>query len=1167
MALQLITGVSGSGKSTMAFDMVIRAAAEDRNRNVFVLVPDQFSQEATRTLVEKNNGGILNIDVLSFRRLAFRALEEYEGDTRTILTDEGKIMLLRKVIGEHKNELKFFKKGLDNPGFLDECKSLLSEFIEYGIGDDEIEEVISEVGEQSRLGMKLRDLRLLHMEMEDRMGEIYRMADELIPMLTEMVPRVSCLEDATICLDGFTGFTPVQYELIRALLIRCRDVIVTVTTDRDDKRQEIFRLSLDTIERLTQIAGEVAVGVNEIITDGFGAGHGSYRLKDNPVLSFLEEHVFTYDGEICETGADELSALQLRVCRSEREEAAFAARETAALIREGVRPEEIAVVTGDMERYEPYLRRAFLTMGVPFFLDQKKSLGTNPLAEYIVSFLTMHTRGYERTDVVRFLRNSLSPLGRDNVDRLENYLLANGKRGYQAYTEKWTVDVRDNGRQQASAPKTLPNGTPIKTTLDYLNESRQKFIDKIEKPVGQLKNKATVREYSEVLCQMMIDNKLRFRLECQADTREENGDRILANEYRKIYPAILSVFDTLVDLLGEEEVSIREYRDILTAGISEGVMGFVPPSGGQVLIGDLERSRIGEIRYLFFLGNVDTIFPKKAGVKGILTDREREQLDEIGGRCGFELAPSADQLYYRELFYLYRVLSHPSERLYLTFIKMDTKGESARVSYLIEHVRKLFHEKDSGKNGIEVIDDEEDTGAEAILGIDRGRSFLLRMNDGGASLVWETLREYHEENKGGRSGAWLDEPPEINKADAGLDDGIPEALYSSTIKGSVTRFETFAGCPYRFFLQYGLRLNERYDFRVSSADRGTVIHNAMHNLYNKMTASGVTWRTVGEDDLKKLGGDAFDEEGKLYCDDKFHQSMRTSYKLKRMRRIFLNTIGYMRSQMKAGDFDQAESEWTFDETIAPSVTKIPLDNQREISLTGRVDRIDRCVDDGTTFVKILDYKNSSRELDLSKVYYSLELQLLTYLKVELQRIEDAGGTAVPAAVLFQAVEQNELKWKKDYDTAGAAADDSKKNAVPKGYVNGDNDYYQHLDNSLKKDGDSHKSEVIPVSITQKNEFGRGSRVLFGADFDMLTDYVHHKIELIGEEIYNGVICARTYQLGQENGCKYCPYAGICGKEERTSSNMTRDLEQINNLDPFWLAMGDMGEEVIEEEDA
>ncbi|MBQ6537689.1 MAG: exodeoxyribonuclease V subunit gamma, partial [Eubacterium sp.] len=507
MALQLVTGVSGSGKSRFVYEMATEIAKRDINRQVFVLVPEQYSLVATKLLTDMNDC-IMNIDVLSMRRLAYRAMEEYEGRKRTILGDEGKIMLLRKVIAENKKELKYFKKGIDRPGFLDECKSLLSEFAEYGVGDDEFDDLMELFGRDSRSAMKLEDLNLIYSAMRERMGDTYMLAEDLISQLTDMVPDLSFLKGATICMDEFTGFTPIQYGLIAALLKNSEkygtDVIVTVTTDNKpingknadlSARADVFSLSDNTIKRLVKTANENGVRIKDEIHVGSGNSKTSYRTADNSALDFLDRHIFSYDGEVYGNQSDDRTGcpIEIRVCRSEREEAVFAARESARLIREGMLPEQIAVVTGDLTRYAPHLRRAFESMRLPHFIDDNASLGANPLANFIMSFLDMVRSGFGMNQVMRFLRTPLSPLDRSDVDKFENYIVAAGRRGYNSFKNTWTYK---------------PNKYMSDEDLVDINSYRETFLSNIEETADALRgSKKTIREYAEILCEFIIKSK------------------------------------------------------------------------------------------------------------------------------------------------------------------------------------------------------------------------------------------------------------------------------------------------------------------------------------------------------------------------------------------------------------------------------------------------------------------------------------------------------------------------------------------------------------------------------------------------------------------------------------------------------------------------------------
>ena len=270
--------------------------------------------------------------------------------------------------------------------------------------------------------------------------------------------------------------------------------------------------------------------------------------------------------------------------------------------------------------------------------------------------------------VMRFLRTPLSPLDRSDVDKFENYIVAAGRRGYNSFKNTWTYK---------------PNKYMSDEDLVDINSYRETILSNIEETADALRgSKKTIREYAEILCEFIIKSKCYTKLIYIAEEFKKDGDRMRSREYERLYPAMLSMFDNLVDLMGDEMVSLKEFSEVLGSGLSEGVLGFAPLSMHRMVIGDVERSRFPEVKAVFFLGNTDDIFPKGAGSPGILGDRERELITA----SGIELAPGAEELYTRELFYMYRILTKPSEKLYLTYTKTNAKGESTRPSYIIQRV-------------------------------------------------------------------------------------------------------------------------------------------------------------------------------------------------------------------------------------------------------------------------------------------------------------------------------------------------------------------------------------------------------------------------------------------------------------------------------------------------
>ncbi|MBO6108836.1 MAG: PD-(D/E)XK nuclease family protein, partial [Eubacterium sp.] len=770
---------------------------------------------------------------------------------------------------------------------------------------------------------------------------------------------------------------------------------------------------------------------------------------------------------------------------------------------------------------------------LPFFIDENISLGANPLAENIMAFLNMVRSGFGMEYVMRFLRTGLSPLSQSETDILENYIIASGKRGYNSFKDIWTYK---------------PNKYMSDGALKKINDLREKFIDSIECAVNELKGqKKSIREYMQAVCRYMIDNRFYTRLlyraellagadhaSAQSDDASKtvstprsdvsDSDLMRAAEYERLYPAMMNVFDTMVDLMGDERVSLKEFTEILGAGISEGMMGFIPQSSHRIMIGDVERSRIGDAEYVFFLGNTDDIFPKGAGSAGILNEREREKIAE----SDIELAPGPAELYDRELFYMYRILTKPSRRLYLSYTKTNCRGESTRASYLIRRVSSLYKYPSHEKPGLVIIDDEADTSPEKKIGIDKGlRFFITGLHDDNIKNTpdWSLIADYYEKKVPSYNNIVSPEP--VNKKEAGLSPETAKALYGDVITASVTRFETFFSCPYSHFLKHGLGLKERDEYTVKPFDRGNIYHNSFERLYKKMQADKLSWKHTEAKKIIALGESCFDEEVKQYHDSLFDKDKRTAHLMKRMRLIFGDIIGRMHTQMALGEFEQELSEFSFD-----------VDADERLKLNGRIDRIDTCVIGNDRFIKILDYKSSAKTLDLELVREGIELQLFTYMKVALEAdIFSDDKKNRPAAVLFQGIDEKESEWDEKYTDHDKYEYKTAHEVRPDGYST--EEAVPYLDSMMAA------GNVNSIAIHARNKkdgtYYDDARVIPESEFLETIGQVSDKLVFGSREIYDGIIRANpfVYEKGHRDACAFCPYKNVCGMEARTKGLMAK----------------------------
>ena len=566
MSLQFIFGPSGSGKSYELYQSVIKESMEHPKQKFLVLVPEQFTMQTQKDLVAMHpRHGIMNIDVLSFGRLAYRVFEETGGGNLPVLDDEGKNLVLRKIAGDYEDQLSVLRGNMKKLGYISEVKSVISEFTQYDIGEEEIDQVMEAAGENSRLYFKLQDLKILYCGFREYLESRYITKEELLDVLSREVERSEMLKNSTVVLDGFTGFTPVQNRLLLELLKYCRKLCVTVTMDeREDPftyrhPYQLFALSKHMVTGLTELARQAKT---EILTPVYLYGQPVRRFLDNPSLAFLERNLFRYRknaGEAENICPGEDQAVGIHVARNPRAEAMAVAGQIRSLVRkEGYRYREIGVIVSDMSAYGDYLKQAFEVYEIPVFMDQKKSILLNPFVEYIRSLLSMAEQNFTAESVFRFLRTNLSGFTMEETDALENYVIGLGIKGYKRWQERWIRRLKDTTEED----------------LEVFNHCRVRLVEKVDGLLYVLKQrKKTVRDITMALYEFLVQEELQKKLKVQEEVFQERGEQALAREYAQIYRIVIELFDKFVELLGEEPVSLKEYEKLLDAGLEEAKVG------------------------------------------------------------------------------------------------------------------------------------------------------------------------------------------------------------------------------------------------------------------------------------------------------------------------------------------------------------------------------------------------------------------------------------------------------------------------------------------------------------------------------------------------------------------------------------------------------------------
>ena len=1093
MPLQFIIGNSGAGKSYTAFQSLISDAMSHPEKLYYVIVPEQFTMQTQKTLVQMHpDGGILNIDVLSFERLAYRVLEETGGDIRSVLEETGKNMVLQKLVQKHQKELVYLKNQMKKPGYLDEVKSLISEFMQYRVGDEEIQKMQEDASDRTLLQMKLQDVSVLYHGFRDYLKDHYITAEEVLEILAKQIVFSEKLKGSVLLLDGFTGFTPIQIQVIRELLASCEKVSVTVTMDvrepflYKEKSHQLFYMSHKMIRSLCDLTKDILDPV--WIEPGSKSRHARAEA-----LAFLEQNIFRYHKKTFSGKQDSIRVFCAGDPVREMEETA---RRILRLVREkGCRYGEIAVITGDLETYGSLARQAFEDAGIPFFVDEKHSILMNPFVEYIRAALEMAAQGFSYESVFRYLRCGMSDVTREETDWLENYAVALGIRGFKRWKEKWVRVYR--GMKEES--------------LLEINRIREKFTEETEAlAVGFSGKKKTVREYCQYLYEFIVKSRIQEKLKIQKEIFAQKGSRAMEKEYAQIYGIVMELLDKMAEILGEETVSPEEFRQILETGMSQAKVALIPPGIDQVLIGDMERTRLKDIRALFFVGMNEGNIPKNTESGGLLTELDRDFFEDQG----VELAPGPKELMNMQRFYLYLNLTRPSEYLYLSYSCSNAKGDAVSPAYLIGTIRKLFPElsterAEEPENLLDLLETPSTGFGFLLSGLENEemqREPLFR------ELYSWYLRspEYQDLTRKLTEAAFARKPADR------ISESVAKALYGEISEYSATRLERFSACAFAHFLQYGLVVTERAEYEFRAMDMGNVLHQALEKFAAELRRKGLDWAELEEEQRDRIAEYCMEQVAADYGNTILKSSARNQYMIQRTLRILKRTVWALQEQLRCGKF-------------VPEGFEVSIGG-------GRIDRLDVLKEDRKVYVKVIDYKSGNTSFDLVGVYYGLQLQLVVYMDaaMETEKNKHPDCQIEPAGIFYYNIKDPMIQTaiRDDLQNLGKKI---YKELKMNGLVNSSDDIIYKIDAGASS---------LPVSFKKDGGFRKGSSVATREQFQLLNQYVKNKIAEIRSHILSGDAEVSPYEMGKKNACAYCAYQGVCGFDKKIPGYEYRRLRQF-----------------------
>lgn len=1125
--VEFIIGRSGSGKSTYCYEKIEEELKKDSSDPLLLLVPEQFNLQTQRDLAKRLAPGLLRAEVISFNTLAREVFREVGKLEATVVEDLERMIILKRIIEAHKKEIVFYKKNINNIGFLESINRLITILEQAGVGQKELQEFIGDEKTGFLFQSKLTDIETIYKSFNEYLGEQFVTIEKNMTILAQLIQKSKKLEKSHVWIDGFYGFTHTQLLIIKELIKKVKRLTIILPMDGIYTKAEGIRPSHPFYESILNM--QKIMGLCEEVECPFTVNYvelpREIKEEKDASLAYLEAN---YLKPYQKAYGQDTDSVILRTYSSLSEEVEETAREIVRLVREeGYRYHEMAIIVGDVATYQTQIESTFKAYELPYFLDVKRNIHTNSLVASLESVLDVLTSSYSYKSIMSLLRTYMLPIEKEEIDQLENYILAYGIKGKKKWHAEWHFEEDEEKQNKIKEIKEKVL-CPIRKLEAYLAQ---------EKKEGQYEVIGITRALYSFLEEIDAYKSLQLLIE----KNKQMGSRLLELENTQMWGKVMEVFERLVDILGDEKLNLMTYKKILETSFSYIKMGIIPPARDQILIGAIDRTRVPRLKACFILGTNEGLIPKIEDSGTLFSDMDKVTLSLL---CENERGPKArlgdlmiNQPLYGSTFNIYTILTRPTHKLFVSAALADENGKLLRPSMVYFKLKKMFKEKSKlVKDPLSEV--ERPMPAFGYIG-GRLREYLEGRNE---EETWKDVLSWFATNEKwkGRLDT-LTEYLFYTNQQHYLQPEATKLLYGNQLKTSISRLESFRQCACCYFMRYGLRAEERRLFSFDRAKVGTLFHAALEQYPKELEALGTNWVDATSEEMR-VGVKNATTHALEWISSAQRETGLFKYTVSKVEKMTQRAVKALTVHLQNGEFIPEGYEVGFGEGQGFPPICIQIDEERQIEIKGTIDRVDVFYKGPQEkYVKILDYKSGQKNFNLVEVYYGLQLQLLLYLEAYLEKHPEyeVGGifyfhinnpyVSYKVGMEKEEIEANSLK---QFKLSGLALDNL--------------DVIEALDKS--KTG-----QTIPVALNKDGSLKKGSSVASEKQFKQLENHILQTIRNLGKEILEGKVSVRPYELSGKNPCDYCIYHTICQFNEEMSDNCYEKLNKLSK-DEIWQAI-------------
>ena len=1128
--VKFVVGRSGSGKTHYCYTQIEEKLKEEQYDALMLLVPEQFNLQNQRDLAKRLAPGLLRAEVMSFNILAREVFKEVGKSDVTVVEDLERMIILKRVVEAHRKEIVFYKKNLQNTGFLEAMNRFITVLEQAGLTHKELQEMMSDEKTGVLFESKLSDIDTIYEAFNTYLGQQFVTIEKNMTLLASVIGESKKLEKTHLWIDGFYGFTHTQLLIIRQLMKKVKSLTITLPMDRAYQKKEGIRPSHPFFESIINM--QKIMGICEDEKKAYEVSYielpQEIKAAKTKELLYLEEQ---YLKLYAKPYPEENSAIYLKTYSCRSEEVEETARQIVRLVREeGYRYHDFAIMVGDLAAYKTQIESTFKEYEIPYFLDVKRNIHTNSLVAAIEGVLEVLTGSYSYKSIMSLLRTYMLPVAKEDIDQLENYILAYGIKGKKKWQSPWTFE-KDEQKQ---------------AHINAIREAVLLPIMALEERLAKAKREGAyhVLSITKALYYFLEDIGAYQTIQGLIEKSKEEGNRLLELEHTQMWGKVMEVFERLVDILGEEEMSLLTYRRILETSFSYIKMGIIPPSQDQVMIGSIDRTRLPRLKACFILGTNEGLIPKVEETSTIFSDMDKVTLGQLCENVGGPKGRLGDlmirQPLYGAQFSIYTILTRATEKLYVSAALADENGKMLRPSLVYFKLKKLFKEpidtQDLVSSDLRAI--EKPLPAFGYIG-SMLREYLEGRNEEGP---WQDVVSWFKtDEKWKKRVDTLTEYLFYTNQQHYLKPETTKLLYGNQLKTSITQLENFRQCACCYFMRYGLKAQERRLFNLDRAKVGTLFHAALEQYPKELESLGTTWTKATVEEMK-LSVHKATVHALGHISSAQKETGRFKFTASKVDKMTQRAVKALTSQLQNGAFTPEGYEISFGEGYGFPPIRIDIDEERQIEIKGTIDRVDVFYKGPQEqYVKILDYKSGQKNFNLVEVYYGLQLQLLLYLDAYLEKNPkyEAGG------VFYFHINNPYISYK-----VGMGKEEIEATTLKQFKLSGLVLENREVIDALDKSG---TGSTIPVTLNKDGSIRKGSSVATKEQFKELEKHILATIRGLGKEILEGRVSVKPYQLNGKNPCEYCLYHTVCQFNEERPDNCYEKLDKLSR-DEIWKAL-------------